>query len=99
MAAYTIGTLFRCAPAQSPGALAGIRRASRPRLVLFTPVPPVKSGTADYVGALLDVLPPSLLQAYRIVCAVNTEHNTRLLFERCPLVDAATCVLEPGDVA
>jgi glycosyltransferase involved in cell wall biosynthesis len=68
-------------------------------MVLFTPVPPVKSGTADYIGALLETLPSSLLRVYRIVCAVNTEHNTRLLFERWPLVDAGTCVLEPGDVA
>jgi glycosyltransferase involved in cell wall biosynthesis len=67
--------------------------------VLFTPVPPVKSGTADYVGALLQTLPPSVLRAYRIVCGVNVDDNTRLLFERWPLIDAATCVLEPGDVA
>jgi glycosyltransferase involved in cell wall biosynthesis len=79
--------------------MAGIVRASRPRLVLFTPVPPVKSGTADYVGALLEALPSSLLGAYRVVFAVNVEHNTRLLFERWPLVDASTCVLGPDDVA
>lgn len=69
------------------------------RLVLFTPIPPAKTGTADYIDAFLDGLPRVLTERYRIVFAVDREHNPRPIFAGHPVVSSAGCSLNPDDVA
>jgi glycosyltransferase involved in cell wall biosynthesis len=69
------------------------------RLVLFTPIPPAKTGTADYIDAFLASLPRVLTEHFRIVFAVDREHNVRPIFAGQPVVSSATCSLNPGDVA
>ena len=71
----------------------------KPRLVVFTPLPPAKTGTADYVPGFLASLPKALTDRYRIVFAVDRTHNPRATFDGYPLLSSTGISLAGPDVA
>jgi glycosyltransferase involved in cell wall biosynthesis len=46
-------------PGAGAGRSAGARRPARPRIAVFSPLPPKKSGIADYTAALCEALQPT----------------------------------------
>src|ERR1700730_2868990 len=48
-----------------------MRSSDRPTLFLWTPIPPAKTGTADYVTPLLQEAPPGLFERFRLHFVVD----------------------------
>jgi hypothetical protein len=66
---------------------------------MFTPLPPAKTGTADYIDGLLASLPRALTDQYRIVFAVDRADNPRPVFAGHPVVSSGSCSINGRDVA
>src|SRR5262245_34100304 len=70
------------------------------RLLIYSPVPPIKSGTADYLDTLVRQLPALVRQAFApvLVCEMRHLPSEVQAHNGIPIVDFRTTVARPEDV-